>query len=85
MGVPRRFHLRSDRKTSGLRRLSPGHTDCTADRAAALRAGERGPGIDPQGPRAFHIWTLIHEIPEGNWAGGGNVIYYQQVKGLVEE
>ncbi|MGO9926240.1 MAG: tautomerase family protein [Mycobacterium sp.] len=40
-------------------------------------------GIEPQGSRAFHVWTLIHEIPEGNWAGGGKVIYYQQVKGLV--
>ncbi|OBF00397.1 tautomerase family protein [Mycobacterium sp. 852002-10029_SCH5224772] len=42
-------------------------------------------GIEPQGPMVFHVWTLIHEIPEGNWAGGGNVIYYQQVKGLVAE
>ncbi|WP_068179187.1 tautomerase family protein [Mycobacterium sp. UM_CSW] len=42
-------------------------------------------GIEPQGSRAFHVWTLIHEIPEGNWAGGGKVIYYQQVKGLVAE
>ncbi|OBH82752.1 hypothetical protein A5681_23025 [Mycobacterium scrofulaceum] len=42
-------------------------------------------GIEPQGGRAFHVWTLIHEIPEGNWAGGGQIIYYQQVKGLVAE
>jgi phenylpyruvate tautomerase PptA (4-oxalocrotonate tautomerase family) len=42
-------------------------------------------GIDPQGPRAYHVWTLIHEIPEGNWAGGGKIIYYQQVKGLVAD
>ncbi len=42
-------------------------------------------GIEPEGDRAFHIWTLIHEIPEGNWAGGGKVIYYQQVKGLVAD
>jgi phenylpyruvate tautomerase PptA (4-oxalocrotonate tautomerase family) len=39
-------------------------------------------GIEPEGPRAFQVWTLIHEIPEGNWAGGGKVIYYEQVKGL---
>jgi phenylpyruvate tautomerase PptA (4-oxalocrotonate tautomerase family) len=39
-------------------------------------------GIEPDGARAFHVWTLIHEIPEGNWAGGGKIIYYQQVKGL---
>ena len=42
-------------------------------------------GIEPQGERAFHVWTLIHEIPEGNWAGGGNVVYYQQVKGLAAQ
>jgi phenylpyruvate tautomerase PptA (4-oxalocrotonate tautomerase family) len=42
-------------------------------------------GIEPEGPQAFHVWTLIHEIPEGNWAGGGRVIYYHQVKGLVAE
>jgi phenylpyruvate tautomerase PptA (4-oxalocrotonate tautomerase family) len=42
-------------------------------------------GIEPAGDRAFHVWTLIHEIPEGNWAGGGKVIYYRQVKGLVAD
>jgi phenylpyruvate tautomerase PptA (4-oxalocrotonate tautomerase family) len=42
-------------------------------------------GIDPDGKRAFHVWTLIHEMPEGNWAGGGKIIYYQQVKGLVAD
>jgi phenylpyruvate tautomerase PptA (4-oxalocrotonate tautomerase family) len=42
-------------------------------------------GIEPDGERAFHIWTLIHEIPEGNWAGGGKIIYYSQVKGLVAD
>src|SRR5246127_4776067 len=40
-------------------------------------------GIEPEDERALHVWTLIHEIPEGNWAGGGKVIYYRQVKGLV--
>lgn len=42
-------------------------------------------GIEPDGERALHVWTLIHEIPEGNWAGGGKVIYYRQVKGLVAD
>jgi phenylpyruvate tautomerase PptA (4-oxalocrotonate tautomerase family) len=42
-------------------------------------------GIEPEGSRALHVWTLIHEIPEGNWAGGGKVIYYRQVKGLVAD
>jgi phenylpyruvate tautomerase PptA (4-oxalocrotonate tautomerase family) len=54
----------------------------TADVHAAVCAAA---GIEPQGSRAFHVWTLIHEIPEGNWAGGGKVIYYHQVKGLVTE
>jgi hypothetical protein len=42
-------------------------------------------GIEPEGPRALHVWTLIHEIPEGNWAGGGKIIYHRQVKGLVAD
>ena len=42
-------------------------------------------GIEPEGERALHVWTLIHEIPEGNWAGGGKVIYYRQVKGFVAD
>ncbi|OBA64809.1 hypothetical protein A5647_25445 [Mycobacterium sp. 1100029.7] len=54
----------------------------TADVHTAVCAAAE---IEPQGPRAFHIWTLIHEIPEGNWGGGGNIIYYQQVKGLAAE
>ncbi|GBG40153.1 tautomerase family protein [Mycobacterium montefiorense] len=54
----------------------------TADVHAAVCAAAE---IEPKGPRAFHVWTLIHEIPEGNWGGGGKVIYYQQVKGLAAE
>jgi phenylpyruvate tautomerase PptA (4-oxalocrotonate tautomerase family) len=42
-------------------------------------------GIDLEGPRALHVWTLIHEVPEGNWAGGGKIIYHRQVKGLVAD
>ena len=54
----------------------------SADVHAAVCAAA---GIEPQGPRAFHVWTLIHEIPEGNWAGSGKVIYHRQVKGLVAQ
>jgi phenylpyruvate tautomerase PptA (4-oxalocrotonate tautomerase family) len=53
-----------------------------ADVHAALCAAA---GIEPRGPRAFHIWTPINEVPEGNWAAGGKIIYYQQVKGLASE
>jgi phenylpyruvate tautomerase PptA (4-oxalocrotonate tautomerase family) len=42
-------------------------------------------GIEPEGERALHVWTLIHEVPEGNWAGGGKIIYYRQVKGLAAD
>jgi phenylpyruvate tautomerase PptA (4-oxalocrotonate tautomerase family) len=42
-------------------------------------------GFDPRGTRAYHVWTLIHEVPEGNWAGGGQIIYYEKVKGLVAD
>jgi phenylpyruvate tautomerase PptA (4-oxalocrotonate tautomerase family) len=42
-------------------------------------------GLDPKGSRALHVWTLIHEVPEGNWAGGGKVIYYRNVKRLIAD
>lgn len=57
-----------------------GKEQLAADVHAAVCAAA---GFEPQGPRAFHVWTLIHEIPEGNWGGGGRIIYHQQVKGLV--
>jgi phenylpyruvate tautomerase PptA (4-oxalocrotonate tautomerase family) len=63
--------------------LSKGRKEqLAADVHAAICAAA---GIDPLGPRAYHVWTLIHEIPEGNWAGAGKVVYYQQVKGLVAD
>jgi phenylpyruvate tautomerase PptA (4-oxalocrotonate tautomerase family) len=49
--------------------------------AAVTRAAD----IDPDGSWAFHVWTLIHEVPEGNWGGGGKVIYYADVKGLTTD
>jgi phenylpyruvate tautomerase PptA (4-oxalocrotonate tautomerase family) len=49
--------------------------------AAVCAAAE----IEPEGERALHVWTLIHEVPEGNWAGGGKIIYHRQVKGLVAD
>lgn len=41
--------------------------------------------IDPQGPLAYHVWTLIHEIPEGNWAGAGKVVYRKHAEALTAE
>ncbi|WP_066902578.1 tautomerase family protein [Millisia brevis] len=39
-------------------------------------------GIDPQGERAAHIWTLVNEVPEGNWGAGGQVIRFADLKNL---
>lgn len=59
-----------------------GKEQLAADVHAAVCAAA---DIDPSGPRAYHVWTLIREIPEGNWAGAGKIVYYQQVKGLVAD
>lgn len=42
-------------------------------------------GIDPKGSRALHVWMVIHEVPEGNWAGAGRIVYYRDIKGLVAD
>lgn len=52
-------------------------TEVHAAPCAAWRESSRG----DQG--RFMSGTLIHDIPEGNWAGDGKIIYYKQVKGLV--
>jgi phenylpyruvate tautomerase PptA (4-oxalocrotonate tautomerase family) len=64
----------------------PALDQLTAELAADVHAAVcLAAGIEPAGDRALHVWTLIHEIPEGNWAGGGKIIYYQQVRGLVAD
>ena len=37
-------------------------------------------GLDAQSPRALHVWTLIREVPEGNWAAGGQVIHFEDLR-----
>lgn len=29
--------------------------------------------------QALHVWTLIHEVPEGNWGAGGQVIKFEDL------
>jgi hypothetical protein len=29
------------------------------------------------------VWTLIYEVPEGNWAGAGKIVYRQDVQDLT--
>lgn len=37
-------------------------------------AGAAGHEID--GERALHVWTIITEVPDGNWSAGGATIRY---------
>lgn len=37
-------------------------------------------GLDPA--RALHVWTLIREVPEGNWAATGQTIRFAELKKL---
>jgi phenylpyruvate tautomerase PptA (4-oxalocrotonate tautomerase family) len=33
------------------------------------------------GPEAgFRVWTLIRDVPEGNWGAGGQVVRFQQLR-----
>lgn len=41
-------------------------------------------GLDPQGSQALHVWTLIREVPEGNWAAGGQTIRFADLKKASE-
>ncbi|OBJ85429.1 tautomerase family protein [Mycobacterium asiaticum] len=59
-----------------------GKEQLAADVHAAVCAAA---DIDPGGPRAYHVWTLIHEVPEGNWAGAGRVVYRRHVQDLTDE
>ncbi len=30
------------------------------------------------------IWVLMHEIPEGQWGAGGEIVYFQRLKDLAK-
>jgi len=33
------------------------------------------------GPEAgVHVWTLIHEVPDGNWGAAGQVVRFEQLR-----
>jgi phenylpyruvate tautomerase PptA (4-oxalocrotonate tautomerase family) len=40
-------------------------------------------GLDAQSPEALHVWTLIREVPQGNWGAGGQVVHYQDLIGAA--
>jgi phenylpyruvate tautomerase PptA (4-oxalocrotonate tautomerase family) len=32
----------------------------------------------------LRVWTLIHEVPDGNWGAGGQVIRFEQLREAAE-
>ncbi|QWF82656.1 tautomerase family protein [Amycolatopsis sp. CA-230715] len=50
-----------------------------ADVHAAVTAAA---GLDPA--RALHVWTLIREVPEGNWAAAGETIRFAELKKISQ-
>jgi len=37
------------------------------------------------GPEAgVRVWTLIREVPEGNWGAGGEIIHFEQLREAAE-
>ena len=35
-------------------------------------------GWDPE--MSWRIWTLIRDVPEGNWGAGGQIVHFQQLR-----
>src|SRR5262245_29747680 len=35
-------------------------------------------GWDPK--TSWRVWTLIRDVPEGNWGAGGEVVHFQQLR-----
>jgi phenylpyruvate tautomerase PptA (4-oxalocrotonate tautomerase family) len=35
-------------------------------------------GWDPEA--SWRIWTLIRDVPEGNWGAGGQIVHFQQLR-----
>ncbi|MFE0019688.1 4-oxalocrotonate tautomerase family protein [Amycolatopsis sp. NPDC059021] len=50
-----------------------------ADVHAAVTAAA---GLDPA--QALHVWTLIREVPEGNWGAAGQTIRFADLKKASE-
>jgi phenylpyruvate tautomerase PptA (4-oxalocrotonate tautomerase family) len=35
-------------------------------------------GWDPEA--SWRVWTLIRDVPEGNWGAGGQIVHFQQLR-----
>jgi phenylpyruvate tautomerase PptA (4-oxalocrotonate tautomerase family) len=46
----------------------------------ALVAKAAGPGD----VRPLHVWTLVREVPEGNWGAGGEVVRFADLVRLAD-
>lgn len=55
----------SERRKGGL------VADVHAAVAAAVGLGEAD---------GLHVWTLIHEVPDGNWAAAGNIVRFAALR-----
>jgi len=40
-------------------------------------------GLDPNSAQALHVWTLIREVPEGNWGAAGQAVQFENLKGAA--
>jgi len=51
--------------------------------AEATRVVREVAGIAEQD--ALRIWVLCHEVPEGSWGAGGQVVQFQQLVGAAQQ
>ena len=47
-----------------------------AEDATKLVLGAAGWGADA----GVRVWVLIHEVPDGNWAAGGQIVRFAQLR-----
>ena len=40
-------------------------------------------GLNPQSEQALHVWTLIREVPEGNWGAAGQAVKFDNLKSVT--
>ena len=41
--------------------------------------------IDPGGERSLHVWTIVREVPEGDWGVGGVPLPLEEMRALAED
>jgi len=51
--------------------------------SAATEVLREATGI-PAEEALTRIWVLMHEVPEGQWGAGGEIVYFQRLKDLAK-